>query len=86
MPGRAVRFAANGTVPDVKDEHSHRPGSDGPGSGKVDETGLQASEPFKSNMPIQFDDILPRYQDTLSPQIPIQFRRRPTVKFSFSTR
>ncbi|MBI1314672.1 ISAzo13 family transposase [bacterium] len=37
---------------------------------KIYETGRKASEAFKNNMPIDFDNILPRYNYTLSPQMP----------------
>lgn len=38
---------------------------------KVYETGRKASESFKANMPIDFDDILPRYNYTLTPQLQV---------------
>ena len=38
---------------------------------KIYETGRKASAEFKRHMPIEFDDLLPRYNYTLSPQMPI---------------
>ena len=38
---------------------------------KAYETGRKASESFKASMPIEFDDILPRYNYTLRPQLQV---------------
>jgi hypothetical protein len=38
---------------------------------KLYETGRKASETFKANMPIEFDDILPRYNYRLTPQMQV---------------
>ena len=38
---------------------------------KVSETDRKTSESFKANMPIDFDDILPRYNYTLTPQLQV---------------
>ena len=38
---------------------------------KIYDTGRKVSTAFKRNMQIEFDDLLPRYNYTLSPQLPI---------------
>ena len=38
---------------------------------KLYETGRKASESFKANMPIDFDDTLPRYNYRLTPQMQV---------------
>ncbi|MDA0591590.1 MAG: hypothetical protein O3C17_26750, partial [Planctomycetota bacterium] len=36
---------------------------------KLYETGRKASDTFKANMPIEFDDLLPRYNYRVAPQL-----------------
>ncbi len=38
---------------------------------KIYETGRKATESFKANMPIEFDEILPRLNYRLAPQIQV---------------